>query len=279
MDVAAGAAGVRRGGHVRGLHYVRLLLVQLRHSLLAAMQYRVGFWSDGVLGFLWSLAGVFPMVIAIGHRPDVAGWSPLQLVVLVGCYAVVQGIFGAFLQPALVESMEHVRRGTLDYVLLRPADALFLCLTAAFSPWRLVEVAGGCVLIAGGLWQLGHVPTPLQLLMAGVAMGLGLVILYSLGVVMLSIGFWALKLENLTFFLESVLDFGRWPGAVFRGPVKAFFTFVIPLILMTTFPARALLGMLDGPALAMAAAVASALAVVARLAWGRALRGYTSASS
>lgn len=259
--------------------YVTLLLVQLRQSLLAAMQYRVGFWSEGVLGLLWSLGGVIPLVVAVGHRREVAGWGPLELLVLVGCFTVVQGVFGAFLQPSLVASMQQIRRGTLDYVLLRPADALFLCLTGAFNPWRLVEVLGGLAMVALALVQLGHAPSLADVAGAVFVMGLGIAMLYALGVIMLAVSFWALKLENLTFFMESLMDFARWPGSVFRGPVKALFTYVVPLVVMTTYPAQAILGQLSPSALGGAIAVAAVLLTTARVLWSRALRGYTSASS
>jgi ABC-2 type transport system permease protein len=57
------------------------------------------------------------------------------------------------------------------------------------------------------------------------------------------------------------------------------FTFVFPVALMTTFPARALLGRLDAKAALLALAGGITFAVVARRVWRRALAMYTSASS
>lgn len=55
------------------------------------------------------------------------------------------------------------------------------------------------------------------------------------------------------------------------------FTFVIPLSLMTTYPAEALLGRIDGARVVAALVGAIAFAVLARVVWLRALRRYTSA--
>jgi ABC-2 type transport system permease protein len=101
---------------------------QLRMSVLAALQYRLGFWTEGVLGIVWSALGVVPLLVAVEHRGTVEGWNAWELVVLTGCFTLVLGLFGTLLQPALIASMNHIRFGTLDYVLLRPADALVLCL-------------------------------------------------------------------------------------------------------------------------------------------------------
>lgn len=259
--------------------YARLVGVQLRMSVLAALQYRLGFWTDGMLEILWSGLGVVPLLVAVSHRGGVEGWTAPELVVLTGCFTVVVGLFGALLQPALGASMNHIRLGTLDYVLLRPADALVLCLITAFNPWRLVGALGGVALIVGGLIALGRAPSAIELLAAATVGLAGLIALCAFGVLMLCASFRAMRLQNLTFFMEALLDFGRWPIQVFRGPVKAFFTFVIPLAVMTTYPAEALIGRLAPGTVVAALATSAGLLVVARVVWGRCLAGYTSASS
>lgn len=265
---------------MQGLRIIaRLAAAQLRMSVLAALQYRLGFWSDGVLEIAWSLLGLVPLLVAMEHRSEIAGWGPWEVIVVTGCYTVVVGIFGALLQPALTASMEHIRRGTLDYLLLRPADALALCLLSDFNPWRLCSVVFGLGLIGVALWQLGVVPGALAIGQALAVFAAGMIALYALGILALCASFRALQLQNLTFLFEAGLDFARWPSSVFRGLLKAIFTFVVPFAVMTTYPAAGLLGRLDAALLGQALATAAALLVLARLLWGRALRGYTSASS
>ncbi len=260
-------------------YYLRLVGGQLRMSVLAALQYRLGFWTEGILGILWSALGMAPLLVATSHLDTVAGWGVWELLVLTGCFTLVSGLFGALLQPALNESMNHIRRGTLDYVLLRPADALVLCLITAFAPWRLIEALGGLALIVAALIELGHVPSILDVI-AALGMGLaGMLALYAVGVLILCASFQAVKLQNLTFLMEAVLDFARWPAQVFGGFLRMVFTFVIPLAVMTTYPSEALLGRLDGMTVVTAIATSVGLMLVARLLWLRALRGYTSASS
>jgi ABC-2 type transport system permease protein len=259
-------------------YYLRLIGGQLRMSVLAALQYRLGFWTEGVLGILWSALGMAPLLVAVEHLDTVEGWNAWELLLLTGCFTLVSGLFSALLQMALIESMNHIRKGTLDYVLLRPADAMVLCLITAFAPWRLVEALGGLLLIIAALIKLGA-PAPLDVL-AALGIGLaGLVALYALGIMVLCASFRAVQLQNLTYLMEAVLDFARWPATVFRGFLRALFTFVIPLAVMTTYPAQALLGEADWSAVFTALGTSTLLMVVARVMWVRSLRGYTSASS
>ena len=259
-------------------YYLRLIAGQLRMSVLAALQYRLGFWTEGVLGVAWSALGMAPLLVAVEHLDTVEGWNAWQLLLLTGCFTLVSGLFSALLQPALIESMNHIRKGTLDYVLLRPADALVLCLVTAFAPWRLVEALGGLLLIILALAQLGT-PGVLDVLAAlGIGFG-GLLALYALGIMVLCASFRAVQLQNLTYLMEAVLDFARWPATVFRGFLRILFTFVIPLAVMTTYPAQALLGQASLSTVFTALGTGLGLMVIARIMWTRSLRGYSSASS
>ncbi len=259
--------------------HLRLVATQLRIRTLAALEYRTGFWSDGLLGVLWSLSGVIPLLVALEHRPDIAGWTPWALAMLTGCHMIVAGLFSAIVQPALHAAMEDIRTGALDYLLLRPVDALVSCMVADFRPWSLVEVVVGAGLLAVAAIGAGVSPTVLDVALLATVLVSGVVALYALSVLILSVAFRALQLQNLAYLLESLLDFARWPIAVFRGPLKAFFTFVVPFAIMTSYPPMALLGRLEPRAAGGAMVTAIVLAWLARAAWLRALRGYTSASS
>ena len=87
------------------------------------------------------------------------------------------------------------------------------------------------------------------------------------------------KVDNLTYLFGSIFDAARWPSTVFRGALRLVFTFVVPLALMTTYPAEALLGRLDALTMLTSIAGSLAFAVVARSVWLFSLRHYSSASS
>jgi ABC-2 type transport system permease protein len=91
--------------------------------------------------------------------------------------------------------------------------------------------------------------------------------------------FWVVRLDNLTYLFTSVFDAARWPVQIFRGAWRVVFTLIIPIGLMTTYPAMALLGTLGARTAWLSLAAAAGFAVVARLGWSYAIRHYTSASS
>jgi ABC-2 type transport system permease protein len=103
--------------------------------------------------------------------------------------------------------------------------------------------------------------------------------MYSLWILVVSLAFFVVKVDNLSYLFSSIFDAARWPASVFKGGWSLLFTFVIPLALMTTYPALALLGKL-APAVAAEALFGALLfAALARLVWTRSIARYTSASS
>jgi len=86
-------------------------------------------------------------------------------------------------------------------------------------------------------------------------------------------------LDNLAYLFSAVFDAARWPIQVFQGFWRILFTLVIPLALMTTYPAMAMLGRLEGRTALAALGGALLFAAVSRFLWRAAIRSYTSASS
>jgi ABC-2 type transport system permease protein len=259
--------------------YLRLLAVQLRASFALAVQYRVEFLVKGFLALFWSSWSLVPLLVVYGHRPAVGGWSFEEALVVVGWFMVMKGILEGAVNPSLVSVVEHIRKGTLDFVLLKPADAQFLVSTAKFEPWRVVDVAAGVVIFAVAFHRMGRLPAPGHVLAALALLVCAAATLYSLWILVVSAAFFVVKVDNLSFLLSSIFDAARWPTTVFRGGWRAFFTFVVPLALMTTYPALALLGQLGVATAAIAALGSAAFALFSRVVWTRAIGHYTSASS
>ena len=261
------------------LRYLRLLGIQMRASAQVAMQYRAEFLVEGAMAFFWMAWAVVPIVVVYDHRETVAGWSFDQALVVVGLFILMKGFLEGAVNPSLASVVEHIRKGTLDFVLLKPADAQFLVSTAKFEPWRVVDLTAGAGVVAFALARLGRMPSPAELAGALLLAACALWALYSLWILVVSAAFFVVKVDNLSFLFLSIFDAARWPVAVFRGFWRVLFTVVIPLALMTTFPAEALLGRLPLRTGALAVAGTIAFGFFARAVWLRALGRYTSASS
>lgn len=259
--------------------YGALLAAQLRTSVTTAAAYRFQFILDGVLAVLWIGTGVVPLVVAFDGRRDVGGWTFDQSLVVVGLFTILKAILDGAVNPSLVAIVNQIRTGTLDFVLIKPKDAQFLVCTAKFELWRGIDLLAGVAILVVALSRLGRTPGPFDVALAVGLLFTAIVILYSVWLLVVTSAFWVVRLDNLAFMFNALFDFARWPRAVMRGVLSIVFTLVLPLAVMTSFPAEALFGTLSARDAALAVGLAVVFSVTSRLAFRRALAQYTSASS
>ncbi len=260
--------------------YARLLLVQIRTSTLLAAQYRWEFFTDGLMSLFWAFAAGVPLLAmypARGGPGGIPDWTFNESLVVIGWFIVLDGFLEGAINPGLQAVVDQIRTGTLDLLLVKPADAQFLVSTARYNPWRIITVLGGLSLIGVAFHRLGRWPTA-----GGIATSLALFacavfLLYSLWILIIAAAFYVVKVDNLTYLFSSIFDAGRWPASVFRGGLRFVFTFIIPVAVMTTFPAEALLGRFEITKLPLTILGCVAFGALARRVWQSALGHYTSA--
>lgn len=257
--------------------YGLLFGVQIRASLLLAMQYRADFFLHLVLSVAWAVASLVPLFVLYQQRPSVAGWRWAEALLVVGWFSVLKGLLDGAIQPSLQNIVDHLRKGTLDFLLLKPADAQFLLSTSRLEIWNAVDAFAGVLVLGYALHQIGHVPSFSAIIATFVVLSAAALILYSIWILVISLAFYVVKVDNLSYLFAAIFDAARWPSSIFRGAIAFIFTFIIPLAVMTTFPALSLLDRLAWSQAGAAIGGALVFSIVARRIWQRAIKHYTSA--
>lgn len=259
------------------MRYARLIANQAHVSFMLLLQYRVDFALSLLLACFWTLSAIVPLLVLYSDRSSVAGWSWGEALVVVGWFNVLKGVQSIVIQPSMNQAVEQIRKGTLDFVLMKPADAQILVSSQRFDFRQLSDVIVGLVILVYALVTLRVVPTPLAILETLVSLLCATVILYAIWVMVMSLAFVFVKVDNLTFLFQSIYDAARWPGSIFRGAFAIVFTFVLPLTLMTTTPALAILGRLNAKELLLALGGAALFTLLSRWVWKACIARYTSA--
>ncbi|HYV49837.1 MAG TPA: ABC-2 family transporter protein [Myxococcaceae bacterium] len=258
--------------------YLKLLWIQLRSSMLLALQYRWDFLVDGAISLFYAVTAVAPLLVVFSGRDRIAGWTAPEALLVSGWFILLDAIIDGAISPSLTSVTDHIRQGTLDFVLLKPADAQFLVSTARFQPWKLSNGVAALAVFVYSFQKMGRTPHLVGAFTSVALLGVSTVLLYSLWILTVSAAFYVVKVDNLSYLFTSIFDAARWPATVFKGTVRFLFTFVIPLALMTTYPAEALLGRLEPYKVAASILGTVAFAAFARLVWLRSIAKYTSAS-
>ena len=123
--------------------YLRLWRIFFTHSLVQDLEYRVNWWMNAfnVLLFLGSSALVLGVVFL--QADAIGGWTFDQALTLLGVYLLLEGVTAVFLVPNLNRVPEYVRKGELDFLLLKPIAARFLVSTRYASVWWTPQLAIG----------------------------------------------------------------------------------------------------------------------------------------
>jgi ABC-2 type transport system permease protein len=257
--------------------YLTLLAIQIKASILLSLQYRVEFFVQVLMALFWSATALVPLLVLFSMRDAVAGWSAYEALIVVGFFMALKGVLLGAIQPALANVVEHIRKGTLDFLLLKPVDAQFMLSTSRLELSRFSDVVSGIALAAYATYRSEAHPTPAQVALSCLILLCAVTILYSLWITVVSLSFHVVKIDNLSYLIVSTFDAARFPASVFRGALSFIFTFIVPLALMTTYPALALLGKLRFEQLLTALLVAGGFLALSRVIWLRSVRFYTGA--
>ena len=259
--------------------YMRLLGIFYRNALMNELEYRLNFWSRVVMqGFwlAWSIAG---LQVFFGFADQIAGWSYNELLVVLGVFFVMKGYRAVLLIPNLARMSEHIRLGTLDYILTKPIDSQFLVSLRHFHVTSWSDGMLGFGLVIYALWAMRLMPSLGDVLLFVLLIVAAMIVLYAINLVLQSLTIWLVSLERADAIVDMVIEAGRFPVAFYGSWLRWTLTTIIPVAFVTTFPAQAILGRLEPGIALICLVVAPLLFALTRAFWNRALRSYTSASS
>ncbi len=260
--------------------YFRLISARLRGQ----MQYKVSFLLALCGDFLVNIGEFGAAVVIFTRIPLLVGWSLPEVALLYGLSATSFAL-AELPASALDRFQVHIVQGTFDRVLVRPRGALFQVVTEEFALRRFGRVGQGIVVLVIGLQALAITWTVERVAVLLLAIASGVVIYSSIFVLGAAFCFWTVQGKEATHILTYGGDaLAQYPLDIYRGVVRRFFTFVVPLAFVSYQPALYLLGRTDPLGLPPFVGVLSPLAALvmaglAHLGWQQGVRHYQSAGS
>jgi ABC-2 type transport system permease protein len=175
--------------------------------------------------------------------------------------------------------MQDIQEGTFDFVLTRPADAQALTSVREFRFWQVVDMAMGLMVL---VWAAIEMRATYDVVTLGsflLAILLGGLMLYSFWLMLTTIAFWVVRMDEMINLFEGLYAAGRWPVGIYPDWLKYSLTFLVPVAFAVTVPAEALTQRLTPVTLLGAGALTLVLLLLARLIWRQGLKAYSGASA
>ncbi len=253
------------------------MIIKINISLLFA--YRINFYNSVIITLGWGIVSVCTIILITSKTSHVFGWTRDELYLLTGIFSITLGIFHTFFSASMERFGRIISLGQLDSYLLTPTDTQIYLSTKNFRPVSSLRIVIGLLFSLYALQQL-HVPTTIiSFLISTVFILSGVLLLYSLWFIVVTLMVWNPNLTNLIEFLYVFNNLGRYPPAMITYTKNIILFLFLPLTLVASVPASFLFGkanFLDSITLLICSV---GLFIVSRYFWKFALRSYSSASS
>jgi ABC-2 type transport system permease protein len=251
-----------------------------KNSVMREMTFKSNFIMWIVVEVLWFGLQLSFIGVLYLHTERIGTWTKWQVVFLIGGSHFIQQMFQAFFLINCTNLSELVRTGKLDFLLLLPVNTRFVVSLRQVDLGAFVNAGFAIAIMAYAAKQLHLVPTALQVggfLVLSVA---GVIIHYSLMFLLASISFWTVRAQGIVWGYYNLFNIARMPDEAFAGLFKAFFTFAIPMLLVSNVPVRVLTNKIESPTpLLLLLAMSVICFVVSEWGWRASVARYTSASS
>lgn len=258
--------------------YVRIWKELVLNSFRSQMS--TSFGSAGYLVGKFVRIGFFLIyLIAIfKHVPTLRGYGVAEVVIFFMTFNLVD-VMGQLLFRGLYGVKYLIEEGDLDKILTQPAHPLFRISSMNVDLLDLITLP---IVIGITTWAIGKLTVPvttLHVFFYVLLLANAMVITYAFHVFIGALSVRTQELEGAMWVYRDVMSLGRFPVSIYSDAVRWAFVTVIPIAVMISYPAQALLGLLSWKGVVYSFFLAALFHLATQWFWRASLREYTSISS
>lgn len=209
--------------------------------------------------------------------PDIGGYSKYQMVFFFLTFNLLDTTAQLFYRE-VYRFRPMVVSGDFDLVLTKPMSALFRALAGGADPLDFYMLFLYLGLLVYVMLQLG-ILTAINVVAYGALLINGFIIATGFHILVLALAIVTTEVDHAIMIYRDLTMMGRVPIDIYHQPIRGILTFVIPVGLMMTFPAKALMGLLAPWTIVLSFVLGFMFFLLCLKAWRYALSQYSSASS
>ena len=226
---------------------LKLLMRLLRIQVRSQLQYPVSFILEVISGVI--IMGFFFVALALTFTrfDDIGGWTLGEVAFVWGItefsFGVMDMLFSGFDYDAFGPM---IRKGQFDQLLLRPVNITLQVFGSRLVLRRLGKIIEGFAIFVFALTRVQIDWTVLKVAYVPVLMVSQVLFFGSLFMVGATTTFWTLeRLEVLNIFTYGGNEIMSYPMHIFPRPIRLLFTYAVPAIFLSYYPAVFILGKPD----------------------------------
>jgi len=241
------------------------------------MEFKLSFFTSVLTYLSWGLLNILFYNFIYRHVDNVAGWDISSVYILIATYLIVKTTLQTLFQRNLREINGLVINGGLDLVLVKPVSSQFYVSLRKTTPQGIVRIIFALAVLYIVTKRGGFYVSLYTSLLFTLFIILAVLIFYSLWFTAVSLVFWLGRVNNIAYLSRPLFSFAKMPVDAYPRKVTFLLTFVIPVVFVTTIPAKILLGNFEIYWLISGFFVALFLLLLTQKFWETSLRRYSSA--
>lgn len=266
--------------------YGRVFGTFFRNALVREASFRSNFLITVLTRGFWFAVQIVLFDLIFRQVRSINDWSRPEYFGFMATGMLINAVVEAFFMPNCARFSELIRTGDLDFVLLKPIDTQFLVSLEKLELPMISQIVFAIGLLSYSMTQVGR-PIPAFSVIAYLLLIIAAVtFFYSLMIGLAATSILFGRNQGLLDFWFYVTIFARYPSSIYSGSptgevLRFVFSYILPILLVVTVPARVLLGKTLEPtwilgATLLAGAVSFGLS---RMVFHWSLQHYRSASS
>lgn len=211
------------------------------------------------------------------NTTDIGGYDTYQMLLFFLTFNLLDTTAQLFYRE-VYRFRPMVVSGDFDLVLTKPMSALFRALAGGADPldfYMLILYVGLLVYVVMQMGVVSFVSVALYLAL----LVNGFLIATGFHILVLALAIVTTEVDHAIMIYRDLTMMGRVPTDMYHQPIRAILTFVLPVGLMMTVPAKALMGFLSPWVIFASLALGGMFFLLCLRAWRYALSQYSSASS
>ena len=247
-----------------------------KNAFLAMLNHRMGvviFTAGKVLRFTFFGAFIY---FLLSKTNTLAGYTLHQTLFFFLTFNLID-VISQFLFREAYRFRPLIVSGNFDLILIKPINALFRSLMGGADILDLFTIPP----LIFAVYYVGSLldPTASQVILYIILVANGLVISTAFHIAVLSLGIITLEIDHTIMIYRDLTNLGRLPIDIYKQPLKGVLTYLVPVGVMITLPAKAMMGLVTPVGVAISFALGFIMMTLMLRFWKLALKQYTSASS
>jgi len=261
------------------LKYCRVYALFASNCFMAQIEYRSNFLIVICMELAWLIGRILILVVMYETNISINGISPDGVLLYLGTFSIMIGIFNIFFLPNFYSISGHIRNGSLDVLMTKPISLQFLLTLRTLEfiiPLPTIVVGAIMVILS---WSRLHVPFSLENIFGYMFyMGVGSMACYVVFLLPQLLAFWLVKIDVIL-ISETMWEFNSMPMNIYNKWIQRFGFYVIPVLGITNLPVLYILKKLTFYSAILPIIVLVTLFIFQRFIWKFAIKNYSGASS